>query len=280
MFAQRAICSSLLMIGLIFINQAAAATVQLDALKDTMIFQNAVGNGAGRSPGFFVGSSNGPSPRRGMIAFDLLPGSSTIPSDAVITDVQLRLKIGQIAGGSSGFSHPTIGLHKLLVDWGEGGTAASTAPTLSGIGQGSAAHNGDATWNSSFHNSVAWTQPGGLGGTDYAASASASLVQSDVNGDISLWLSTPSLVADVQGWLTSPSTNFGWMLISENESSAQSFRGFYSRNFNPTPKVADLESYFPQLIVTYVPEPAADILLLGFATFVMGCRRRLCHGNR
>lgn len=120
-----------------------AVTDQFGAAKDTMIFQNPANNGAGGAPGFFSGSNNSTSPRRSLIEFDV----SSIPSNAVITDVQLRLVIGQIAGSTVIFPDPTIGLHKLLVDWGEANTGASTATNINGIGSGSAAQSGDATWN-------------------------------------------------------------------------------------------------------------------------------------
>jgi hypothetical protein len=56
------------------------------------------------------------------------------------------------------------------------------------------------------------------------------------------------------------------MLINEDESSAQTFRGFYSRNFNPSPAPANLASYYPQLIIAYsVPEPSTLLL------FALGC---------
>jgi hypothetical protein len=250
------------------VESASAATVQLGAAKDTMIFQNNPDNGAGGAPGFFAGTNSQPSPRRGLVEFDL----STIPSNATITDVQLRLVIGQIAGsggggGGGGFSNPVVGLYKLLADWGEANTGASTAAGLGGIGQGSPAVLGDATWNERFSDannatlSSPWSQPGGQPGVDYVGAASASLAQGNAVNDVSLWLSTPSLVADVQGWLASPGANFGWMLINTNESAAQTFRGFFSRNYNPNPTVPNLESFFPKLIVTYaVPEPSGIIL--------------------
>src|SRR5689334_15842752 len=91
---------------------ANAEIIQLGAAHDTMIFQSNVNNGAGGSPGFLAGTNSQPSVRRGLISFDV----SAIPANATITDVQLRLKIGDIAGsggggGGSGFSHPTIDLH-------------------------------------------------------------------------------------------------------------------------------------------------------------------------
>lgn len=259
-----------------FVATAEATTVQLPASKDTTLYQNNPNNGAGGAPGFLAGTNSQPSIRRALVAFD----TSSIPSNATITDVQLRLVIGQIAsagGSGGGASAPIIDLHKLLVNWGEANTGASTATNLNGIGQGSAALAGDATWNDRFFGaSQLWSTPGGQSGMDYTAGASASLAQSNNVNDVSLWLSTPALVADVQGWLAAPATNFGWMLINSNESAAQTFRGFYSRDFNPSPAVPDLPSYFPKLIVTYlVPEPASLVMMaLGLGVLGAIARKR------
>ncbi|HTM54034.1 MAG TPA: DNRLRE domain-containing protein [Pirellulales bacterium] len=255
---------------------AEATTVQLPASKDTTLYQSNPNNGAGGAPGFLAGTNSQLSIRRALVAFD----TSSIPSNATITDVQLRLVIGQIAGAGGsggGLSAPIIDLHKLLVNWGEANTGASTATNLNGIGQGSAALAGDATWNDRFFGaSQPWSSPGGQSGADYTAGASASLAQSNNVNDVSLWFSTPALVADVQGWLAAPATNFGWMLINQDESAAQTFRGFYSRNFNPNPPPANLQSLFPKLIVTYlVPEPTSlGMMALGLAVLGAIARKR------
>jgi hypothetical protein len=258
---------------------AGAMTVQLGAVKDTMIFQNNVNNGAGGAPGLLAGTNSQPSIRRGMIAFD----PSAIPANATITDVQLRLVIGQIAGsggggGGGGFSNPSIELHKLLVTWGEANTGASTSASLGGSAQGSPALAGDATWNARFFGSPSpWGQSGGQAGVDFVSAPSASLVQGNAVNDVSLWLSTPALIADVQGWLADPSSNNGWMLINANESASQTFRGFYSRNYNPVPAIPNLDTYLPQLFVSYtiVPEPSSMVLLaVGFGALVPLARIR------
>src|SRR5262249_23901995 len=96
---------------------AHAIDVALSALHDTMIFQNRVDNGAGGAPGFFAGTNSQPSIRRGLVSFDL----SQVPAHATITSVQVRLKIGELAGtgmGGVGYQSPTIELHKLMVPWG------------------------------------------------------------------------------------------------------------------------------------------------------------------
>ena len=59
------------------------------------------------------------------------------------------------------------------------------------------------------------------------------------------WNSTPELVADVQSWLDSPSTNYGWILIgNENESST-------AKRFDS--KENAIESDRPLLKVIYTP---------------------------
>jgi hypothetical protein len=269
-----------------------AATAYFLPAKDTMIFQNNPSNGAGGAPGFFAGTNSMPSIRRGLIAFDV----SRIPSHATITGVELRLVIGQVAGsggggGPGGFDDPVIGLHKLLVDWGEADTGASNAQNLNGIGQGNPAQHGDATWNQRFFqvSGTNWAQPGGQSGVDYLSAPSASLVQANTStppGNVSVWTSTPELVADVQSWITSPNLNYGWMLINTDESSVQTFRGFYSHDYNPIPPSQNpgfrprlpVANYFPRLVVTYhTPEPSAwALMLVGIASAAPWCfvRRR------
>jgi len=246
------------------VRQAFATIVVFEASKDTMIFENNVDNGAGGSPGFFAGTNSAMSPRRGLIAFDV----SSIPSNATITVVSLSLRIGQIAGsgggsGGGGIQNLQIGLHKLFVAWGEARTGESDAINLNGVAQGAPADPGDATWHSRFFGTAStWGVDGGQPNVDYASAASASLVQSNTVNTISWWKSTPALVADVQSWANHSSQNNGWMLINTNESAAQTFRGFYSRDFNPDPSVSDLERYFPHLIVSYhLPEPSAMALV-------------------
>jgi hypothetical protein len=273
---------------------ATAASVNLGArygtaTKDTMIFANNTGNGAGGAPGFFAGTNSGANgARRGLLSFDV----SSIPASSIITDVELTLFIGQIAGsgggaGGGGTQGPVIGLHELFVPWGEANTGASTADNLGGTGQGQLAQVGDATWLERFSDGNSanlvdpWTAPGGLAGVDFDAVASASLVQGNQRYDQSTWLSTAALVADVQGWLDNPATNYGWMLVNTDETGTQTFRGFYSRNFNPpaiptNPPIpagsplTEVADFWPVLTVTYiVPEPTTFLLVvMGLSCFV------------
>jgi hypothetical protein len=239
------------------VGSAGAVTVDLGALKDTTIFQNNPDNSAGGQTQFFSGTNSATSPRRALIAFDI---AGSIPAGSTITSVDLMLTLSQVAGGGmgGGGGSPTIGLHEIGQNWGEGSVSA-------GSGQGSPASAGDATWNSAMHGSVLWAAAGG----DFDPSASASQTIVGTTTDVSyIWASTVALVADVQGWLDNPSSNFGWLLRNEDETSAQTVRAFYSHEFgNP--------EFQPKLTVNYVPEPSAFLLGVFGILLSLTCFRRV-----
>jgi len=110
-------------------------------------------------------------------------------------------------------------------------------------GAGAPATPGDATWNDRFFGSLAWGTAGGV----FAPTPSASAPIPEVLGDY-VWGSTPTLVSDVQGWLTNPAGNFGWVLLGD-ESALSTARRFNSREH------IDVASR-PRLTVTFAPPPA------------------------
>jgi hypothetical protein len=98
----------------------------------------------------------------------------------------------------------------------------------------------------------AWTNPGAVGDFNPTASATTS-----VTGPVDTpytWTSTPALVADVQSWLNTPATNFGWLLFNTNEATIRSLKAFYSRNATQDssnlPNSLD-PAWRPSLEVTY-----------------------------
>lgn len=257
---------------------AALASAHADVLTvganhDTTIFQNNPDNSAGAAPGLFAGTNGASSPRRALLSFDL----SSIPAGATITSVQLTLTVGQIAGsgGNGGTSTQTIGLFALTSPWGEGTRGASSS--IGGGGQGSPASPGDATWNSAFNGQTNGGWPLGVTGGAHASTASASLLLANASPGLSFtWLSTPQLVADVQGWLSDPTSNDGWELINADETSATTFDAFYSREGMSVAGVTAAQ--LPSLQITYnVPEPACGTLLatalLGLAAARPQCRK-------
>lgn len=167
--------------------------VTLSPSKDNTLYQGAAGsssNGAGQH--FFVGNTNSGSIRRGVMAFDI---AGNIPAVATINNVTLTLHMSR----ASADTPQTASLHKLLADWGEGTSDAS-----GNEGLGIAATPGDATWVHRSFDTDTWAEPGG----DLASTASA-----PVAGIGSYtWGPTPEMMADVQGWLDDPSSNFGCLL--------------------------------------------------------------------
>ena len=262
---------------------AQAAAVSLTSSnRDTTIFKAGTTNSAGGQTQMYVGTNgNSGSADRGLVSFDL----SGIPSTAIVQSVQLNLTLSQVAGGGQGGADPTpreLDLHLLSAGWGEG-----TVST--GGGQGSAANSGDATWSDRSFSStspVAWTTAGG----DFSASISgAQLINNVVNttftwdstattlngGSTTLANSNPvnnsQMVSDVQGWVSHPATNFGWILINTEEIAAKTFRAFFAR---------EASTMKPSLTITYVPEPNSfAIMLVGSLGFGVLIWRRKGKGN-
>jgi hypothetical protein len=194
-------------------------TIVLGASKDNTLYQSIAGdisNGAGES--FFaglVGSMGGSGIRRGLIDFDI---AGNIPAGSTINSVTLSLHLSRSHSGAQ-----TVELHRLSADWGEGTSNASGGP-----GQGAPATPNDATWVYSFYNTTLWNNTGG----DYDVSTvSASTSVGGVG--FYTWGSTFQMVRDVQGWLNSPGTNFGWIVLG-NEVSTGSAKGFDSRENSTT----------------------------------------------
>jgi hypothetical protein len=221
--------------------QCDAGEILVPADRDNTLYEEAAGalsNGAGSH--FFVGRVAPPQmqlARRGLIHFDV---AGVLPPDGtVLASVRLVLNMSR----TTAFDE-IVSLHSALADWGEGG---SVAPGQEGGGAPSQA--GDATWIHTFFDTTLWTSAGG----DFVSGASAAVEIEDVG--VYSWGSTPEMVADVQGWIDDPSSNFGWMLIG-NENSASTAKRFDSRE-NQDPSVN------PALCLGTMPPPVIEIPTLG-----------------
>ena len=129
--------------------------------------------------------------------------------------------------------------HRATASWGEG---TSTAGSGEGFGADSA--DGDATWVHRRFDTERWATPGG----DFSpeVSASTAVGRPPLGGVATItWGSTPRMVADVQGWLDDPSSNYGWLLLGNEEKEQQSAKRFESRE-NPD------ESRRPALLIEYL----------------------------
>jgi hypothetical protein len=124
-------------------------------------------------------------------------------------------------------------LHKLLKDWGEG-----TSDPTNAEGQGAPATANDATWTSNLFNTSTWTALG----SDFSATKSDSALVPGIG--MTTFPSTPALVADVQSFVNDSVSNFGWLIMSSAEDTANTARRFASRT-NPT------AAQRPSITVTY-----------------------------
>ncbi|MBI1303368.1 MAG: DNRLRE domain-containing protein [Phycisphaera sp.] len=202
----------------------------LVSVADNTIIEDPTGAfSAGAAQYFFAGRVNvngGGTLRRGALRFDL----TSIPAGSTITSVSLRLYCSA-AGNST--SQP-ISFKRFTASWGEGASVAFG-------GGGAAAQSNDVTWQHRFYPGTAWATPGG----QFVATASATR---NVTGmGFYTWASTPGLVADVQGWVNAPATNFGWC-VQGNEGTMQSVKRFDSREAGAATR--------PQLTVVYTLPPS------------------------
>jgi len=187
----------------LMLQSAVGAVRSLTPSKDNTLYESALGslsNGAGQH--LFAGRTEvlaGALIRRGLIAFDV---AGEIPAGSTILSASLTLNMSRtnLAAGPR-----TVSLYRVLADWGEG----TSDPFGGGEGGGAPSTPGDATWIHRFFDFNFWLSSGG----DFLFAPSASSVVGGVG--FYTWGPTPSLRADVQGWLDTPASNFGWILIGD-----------------------------------------------------------------
>ena len=247
------ILAVLLFGSLLTLQSASAAQISINPFKDNTLYESSTGalsNGAGDY--LFAGDTvqGDDSLRRAVLAFDV---AGNVPAGSTIDAARLTLYMSRTISGAK-----TVSLHKLTSDWGEGASDAAGQE-----GAGGTALTGDATWIHTFYSASTWTAAGG----DYNAAATASLTVTNVAPYT--WVSSSSMVADVQGWLDSAASNYGWIVIGD-EATAGSAKRFDSRE-NPT------AANQPVLTIDYtpIPEPATiGLLLTGLGGVLIARRRR------
>ena len=206
--------------------RAGAGTVNINPSKDNTLYEydpldgdksNALGLH------FFAGETGMKELRRGVLAFDI---AGNIPPGSTITAVSLSLNMSR-APTTNVYA---MELHKLLADWGEGTSIASGEE-----GDGAPATPNDPTWRHRFFDTIFWNTQGG----DFSPTASASQMVGGI-GQYS-W-SSAQMVADVQGWLDQPASNFGWLMLGDESIFLTAKRFDTRESANP-----------PVLAITYVP---------------------------
>ncbi|MEL6255819.1 MAG: DNRLRE domain-containing protein [Bacteroidota bacterium] len=190
-------------------------TLSIVADRDNSLYESGTGDVSNGSGGeLFIGRIDRSSNflRRALIHFDL----SAIPAGATIDSVSLSLFVSRSAPGSG---NQPASLHKMLSDWGEG---ASNAGLNGGLGD--EAENDDATWVHTFSPSSTWNTPGG----DFEATATVNTTLGLVGA---YTVSGGTMVDDIQGWVDDSTTNFGWVILG-NENMRKSAKKLDSREGN------------------------------------------------
>jgi uncharacterized repeat protein (TIGR01451 family) len=162
---------------------------------------------------------------RGVTEFNV---AGSIPAGATITSVTLTVWVDLTFSNST----PSVELHKLTSNWGEG--ASSPPGFMPPFGT---AQTGDATWDHTFYLNQYWKTPGG----DFSSVVSG-VKTIGLDNQSYTWSSTPQMVADVQGWLNNPSTNYGWLL--KGDESQESGKLIATRE-------STVAAHRPSLTITY-----------------------------
>lgn len=202
---------------------SSADVVSLEPVLDNTLYQSATGAlSNARGVHIFTGFSSVNQNRRAVIKFNV---ADAVPAGSTITAASLRLV------NSAGLEddHATT-VHRVLASWGEG--------TSSGVGMGAPSTTNDATWIHRFYSTVFWSTAGG----DFVATASATTTVGPAGAYT--WTSA-GMVQDVQFWLNTPASNFGW-LVKGGENQTDSAKRFGSReNTDPAQR--------PLLTITFTP---------------------------
>ena len=165
---------------------------------------------------------------RALFRFDF----SSLPNISSVISAQLNVTVTRSPPAAA---NSTFALHRVLKPWREG--------TKSGeIPGGANATAGETTWNQRLHGETLWETPGGQMGIDFGAAVSGSAIIRG-NGRYEFQLTTQGL-ADVQSMRTDPSSNYGWILITQAEGTAKTARRFGSREH---------ASSAPELVISFAP---------------------------
>ena len=233
--------------GIYKVIPVASETANLIPQQDNTIFSEdaAVSDGRGYLYAGRTGPNFGPYNRRALIAFD---PASNLPTGAQIQSAALKLNLNRVGPAGDG---TTLALHRLTETWGEG-----TSKNASG-GTGAPATANDATWTQRFYNTTPWTTAGGVFVPGSSATTAAAF------GIVTF--SSPQMITDVQGWLDTPASNAGWIILGDEVTETSANR-FDSKNLGSVAPKLEL-SY---LAITEQPTPLEGWLALNFPELLVG----------
>ena len=229
-----------------------AASVTITPSADTALFERTPTGNLGATASIPAGTTAASTRSRALMKFDL---SGRVPSNATINSVRVILTVVKqpLAPQPSSFR-----LFRMAQSWVEG-TKADII--------GGAATAGEPTWEHRASPSTAWSAPGAAAPADFVLVASGSM-QVAGPGSYSM-ASTSGLVADVQAWLQNPATNYGWILISQSESTPSTARRFGAREDTANSPRLEIDFTVPSLAApTITQQPTSRTILVGGSTSI------------
>ena len=189
---------------------ASAMTTTIAADADTTIDESLPANNFGARTTLQAGATTGAGARtRVLVSFNV---AAAVPPGATILAARLTLTATDVPPVAQ--TTQLFEIRRIVRTWSEG--AQSTAA-------GGLAAVNDATWSHRLYPNVVWA----AAGTDIVAGARAEVAVANA-GSYRIE-STALLVADVQAWLDTPESNYGWAVLGKNEAAAQTSRTFASR---------------------------------------------------
>jgi hypothetical protein len=260
--------------GLLCLAILRADSVTLVPVADTTLFESAPDDNMGGWTHLASGTTGSQAERtrnRALLRFDL---AAALPLGARITNAVLTLTVVGIPGtaGGGGPVNSVFALHRLHRSWGEGDKLGD---------RGFPADPGEATWNFRSAPDQRWGTPGGAAPEDFATSASATKLVAG-KGTYAFG-STPGLVADAQDWLDLPTSNSGWLLLSQAEPTGKTARRFGSREDSVNAPRLRLDFTSPSPLRIEQVEVATNRFQLRFTaraglTYAVEFRHRLSEG--
>jgi hypothetical protein len=239
---RRAALAWLLCFAVVF--SARADSVTLFPSADCTLFELVPSNSLGGVTWISAGTTQNGNTNRALMKFDV---AAAVPPGSTITDVGLKVWVTRTP--VDGNADSLFSLRRVLRPWNEGSNLPAD-PNYPGLG-GPAAP-GDATWIHNAFGESAWTIPGGQEGVDFAAGFSSSTFIGGITAE-GYFFESGGAIADVQSWLDDPSSNFGWMLKTEEEDVNFTARRFGSRELGDPFESPQLTiSYLPPLLITNV----------------------------
>jgi hypothetical protein len=213
----------------LLLNGAMAAVVSLNPVADAYIREFSPDINFGGEPTVvsgLLGDRSQPQAfeiRRALLRFDL---TGQVPAGVVIQSATLTLTVTMIPMTPA---NSVFDVRRVLQSWTEGGV----------------------TWNSR-QPGAPWQVPGVTGSADSAAGPSSSVFVTGT-GQYPFPV-TASLTADVQAWADNPAANFGWLLISEDESTPRTARHFGAREDPANAPVLVIDYSLAPLAITTQPQ--------------------------